>query len=79
MEKLKLSMPEIAEVSGENPPLIHKAIKSGDLRTFLVGRRRFARPDDVRAWVDHMQAESDAGRPICYQARDRTPDDEVSA
>ena len=71
MEKLKLSMADIAEMTGESMPLIYAAINAGDLKTFLVGRRRFARPADVRAWVDFLQAESDAGRPVCYQARDK--------
>ncbi|HEX7338880.1 MAG TPA: hypothetical protein VF271_02995 [Rhodanobacteraceae bacterium] len=71
MDKLKLSMADIAEMTGEAMPLIYHAINAGDLKTFLVGRRRFARPEAVRAWVDFLQAESDAGRPVCYQARNR--------
>lgn len=71
MQKLKLSMAEIAEATGESLQLIYAAINAGDLKTFLVGRRRFARPADVEAWVDHMQAESDAGRPISYCSRER--------
>lgn len=70
MMKLKLSMADIAEMTGEAPPLIYAAIGRGDLRTFLVGRRRFAKPADVQAWVDYLQAKSDAGHPVCYQARD---------
>lgn len=69
MQKLKMSMAEIAEATGEAMPLIYAAINAGDLKTFLVGRRRFAKPADVRAWVDYLEAESDAGRPVCYQAR----------
>lgn len=69
MQKLKLSMADIAEATGEAMPLIYAAINAGHLKTFLVGRRRFARPADVAAWVDFLQAESDAGRPVCYQAR----------
>ncbi len=67
--KLKLSMADIAESTGEAMPLIYAAINAGHLKTFLVGRRRFARPADAEAWVDFLQAESDAGRPVCYQAR----------
>jgi hypothetical protein len=26
----------------------------------------------VRAWIDHLQSESDAGRPIAYRARSIT-------
>lgn len=69
MEPLKLSIEQIATLTGEGEPTIHRAIKAGHLRTFLVGRRRFARPDDVRAWVDLLQRESDAGRPVVYRPR----------
>ena len=69
MEKLKVTLAEIATSTGEAMPLIYAAINAGHLKTFLVGRRRFARPADVAAWVDFLQAESDAGRPVCYQAR----------
>jgi len=71
MLKLKLTMAEVKEVSNEALPLIYKASLSGDLKTFLVGRRRFARPADVEAWVDFMQRESDAGRPVKYQSREQ--------
>ena len=69
MQKLKLSMAEISESAGEAMPLIYAAINEGHLKTFLVDRRRFARPTDVEAWIDFLQAQSDAGRPVCYQAR----------
>ena len=64
LHKLKLSLEEICQLSGESLPLIHDAINAGDIKTFLVGRRRFARPHDVAAWVDFLQRESDAGRPV---------------
>jgi len=69
MTKLKLSLADVGELTGEALPLIRAAISAGDLKTFLVGRRRFARPADVEAWVDFLQRESDAGRPVKYQAR----------
>jgi len=69
--KLKLSMSGIAEATGESLPTIYAAIRAGDLRTFLCGRRRFARPADVEKWVDFLQAESDAGRPVSYRASKR--------
>lgn len=71
MQKLKMSMADIAEATGEAMPLIYAAINAGHLKTFLVGRRRFAKPADVQAWVDFLQAQSDAGHPIAYQARER--------
>lgn len=69
LEPLKLSLQSIAEVTGESHPTIYKAIEQGHLETFLVGRRRFARPDAVRKWVDFLQAESDKGRPVVYRSR----------
>lgn len=69
LEPLKLSIEQIATLTGEGEPTIHRAIKAGHLRTFLVGRRRFARPSDVRAWVDMLQEASDAGRPVVYRPR----------
>ncbi len=71
MNKLKLSINEIIEATGESRGVLYAAINAGDLKTFLVGRRRFARPDDVRAWVDWMQAQSDAGTPVVYAPRSK--------
>ena len=69
IEPLKLTLDQIAQATGESEPTIHCAVRAGHLRTFLVGRRRFARPEDVRAWVDLLQRESDAGRPVVYRPR----------
>lgn len=70
IEPFKLGLAQIAEATGESLPLIHDAIKAGHLDTFLVGRRRFAKPDAVQAWVDFLQKQSNAGRPVSYRARD---------
>jgi hypothetical protein len=67
--KLKVTVDEIVESTGESRTLVHHAVKAGHLRTFVVGRRRFAKPEDVQKWVDFLQAESDAGRPVSYQSR----------
>lgn len=69
IEPLKLSLHAIRDMTGESLPVLHDAINAGDLKTFLVGRRRFAKPEAVRAWVDFLEAESNAGRPVCYRAR----------
>lgn len=69
IEPLKLSLQEIAGWTGESLPLLHDAIRSGHLETFLVGRRRFARPASVRKWVDFLEQQSNSGRPISYRAR----------
>lgn len=69
MQKLKLSLQEISAATGESLPLIHDAINAGHLRTFVVGRRRFARPLDVEKWITYLQKQSDAGKPVKYRAR----------
>lgn len=69
LEPLKLQLQDIAKVTGESLPTIYKAIELGHLETFLVGRRRFARPAAVRAWVDFLEAQSKAGKPVVYRSR----------
>lgn len=69
VELLKLSVRQIAEATSESIPSIYSAINAGDLTTFLVGRRRFARPEAVRSWIDHLQRQSDAGKPVSYRSR----------
>lgn len=74
LQPLKLSVQQVAAITGESIPTIYSAIAAGDLPTFLVGRRRFARPEAVRAWVDHLEAESNAGRPVSYRSREALGD-----
>lgn len=69
MEKLKLSVPEIVGATGESASVVRDAIAAGHLKTFLVGRRRFARPAAVASWIDLLEARSDAGSPIAYRKR----------
>lgn len=76
MEPLKLSIQEIAGATRESIAIVYDAINAGHLETFLVGRRRFARPAAVRKWVDYLEAQSNAGTPVVYRAR---KEDRVSA
>jgi hypothetical protein len=69
MEQLKVSIDGIIAATGESRALVYDAINRGHLKTFLVGRRRFAKPAAVRAWVDFLESESVAGRPVVYRAR----------
>lgn len=69
VEPLKYSLQQVVELTGESLPTIHDAIKAGDLQTFLCGRRRFARPSAVSAWIDKFEKASNSGRPISYRAR----------
>lgn len=67
---IKIPLTEVARLTGETLPTLYAAMAAGHLRTFLVGRRRFARVTDVRAWVDFLEKESNAGCPVTYRARD---------
>jgi hypothetical protein len=69
MERLKLGIAEIVAATGESTHVVYDAINAGHLQTFLVGRRRFARPEAVRNWIDFLEAQSNAGKPIVYRAR----------
>ena len=71
MEPLKVSIDDIVAVTGESRAIVYDAINAGHLKTFLVGRRRFAKPEAIRAWVDFLEAESAAGHPVVYRPRDR--------
>lgn len=61
MDQLKIPLAEIPTVARESLAVVYDAIHAGHLKTFLVGRRRFARPEAIRAWVDHLEAPSNAG------------------
>lgn len=69
VEPLKLSLQQVAEMAGESMSVIRDAINAGHLDTFLVGRRRFAKAEAIRAWIDYLEKQSKAGRPVCYRAR----------
>ena len=69
MQKLKIALKDIPLIAGESMAVVHDAINAGHLQTFLVGRRRFARPDAIRAWVDYLEGQSNAGKPVTYRAR----------
>jgi len=69
MQKLKLSIDDTCDATGESREQVYKAIQEGHLKSFLVGRRRFITPADAQAWVAFLKRESDAGRPVMYQAR----------
>jgi hypothetical protein len=61
VDQLKIPLADIPRIAGESLAIVYDAINAGHLSTFLVGRRRFARPDAIRAWVDYLEAQSDAG------------------
>lgn len=69
LEPLQVPLHRFPEITGKSPPTIHAAINAGHLRTYLIGRRRYATMDDLRAWIEFLRAESDAGRPVVYRPR----------
>lgn len=70
VEPLKLSLQTVAEMTGEGLPTIHRAVALGHLETFLVGRRRFARPAAVQKWIDYLEGQSRKGKPVSYRSRE---------
>lgn len=69
LEAFKLGRATISDLTGESLSVIDDAFRAGHLKSFLVGRRRFSRPADVAKWIDFLEAESAAGRPVCYRKR----------
>lgn len=69
MEPLKLSLQQIADCTGESLSVVNDAHRAGHLKTFIVGRRRFARPESVKKWITYLEAQSDKGKPVKYRAR----------
>lgn len=76
--KLFYSRLELPATTGQSLSNVDRAIACGDLETKVIGRKRFATPAAVQKWVAFLAAESDAGRPVKYMARDpnerRTPE-----
>lgn len=69
VDPLMLGIQAISSATGQSIPVIYDAINAGHLDTFLVGRRRFAKPEAVTAWRDYLEAQSKAGKPVVYRAR----------
>lgn len=69
MEPLKIPLAEIPRITGESLAVVYDAIHTGHLSTFLVGRRRFARPAAIEKWVDYLESKSNQGEPVVYRAR----------
>ena len=69
MEPVKVPIRDVSTATGESPNVVADAVNAGHLKTFLVGRRRFTRPEYVKQWVDFLEAQSDAGMPVGYRPR----------
>lgn len=67
IESFRLSRADIRSATGVSLSVIDDAIRAGHLKSFLIGRRRYTRPQYVRQWVDYLESESDAGRPVHYR------------
>lgn len=53
-----LSLKEVRRVTGRGSTSLYSDIKSGRLKTFLNGSRRYARASDVEAYLAARQAEN---------------------
>ena len=60
---------EAAKTACMSLPGIYAAINSGHLKTFMIGRRRFVRQSALREWLNFLEQQSDAGRPVIYRPR----------
>lgn len=69
IQPLVLTLREIASATRRDLSTIHAAINAGHLVTYTVGRRRYASPAAVQAWLDFLVKESEAGRPVKYRPR----------
>jgi excisionase family DNA binding protein len=56
VEPVGLSIEEIVDATGLGRSSIYKEIAAGRLRTFKVGRRRFATPQALRQWAAAHEA-----------------------
>jgi len=57
--KLALNVKEQRRALGDiSPPTYYKLVASGELKTFTIGRRRYATPEACRAYI--QQREKDA-------------------
>lgn len=61
---------EAAKTACMSLPGLYAAINAGHLKTFLIGRRRFVRESALREWLDFLEQQSDAGRPVVYRPRE---------
>jgi excisionase family DNA binding protein len=50
-EKMALTLPEAAEISGFSEHAIRRAIKSGEIKVCRSGRSHKVSPDDLKAWT----------------------------
>ena len=55
---LLITIEEIIEASRSSRATVYSEIKKGRLKTVTIGRRRYATPETVKAWIDRLSAES---------------------
>lgn len=76
--KLQYSRMELPALTGQSQSNIDRAIACGDIRTVVIGRKRFATPAAVEKWLTFLAERSEAGKPVKYMARNlaerRTPE-----
>ena len=60
---------DVSRIAHMSMPGIYAAINAGHLRSHLRGRQRFVRESAVVEWLNYLESESDAGRPVTYRPR----------
>ena len=57
MDKLLLTVPEVAGVTGMGRSLIYAKIMSGELKSIHIGRARRVRMEAITAFIERLEAE----------------------
>lgn len=69
---LQLKMDDACVLTNMSRNVIFEAVKRGHLRTHVVGRSRFTTYKEVTRWVEWLQKQSDAGKPVGYTVEQST-------
>jgi excisionase family DNA binding protein len=57
-QKLAVSTHEAADLAGVGRTTIYEALRSGDLKSLKIGKRRLIRVDALRDWLAALEAAS---------------------
>ena len=60
MDKMILSIPQVAEVTGLSYSMVSRAVLTGDLKFFHIGKRKFVRRETVEAWIEKLASAGSA-------------------
>lgn len=61
-DRISVSPAEAARITGVGRTTLYKALGSGALRSFKIGKRRLIKVDALHAWLAGAEQESDDAR-----------------